>query len=84
MVFLQTNQKIHSICFADGITLMVKSEKELNIMMKYLNTLLTKLHLKINTQKTKALLLNKTNQYVTTNIEIIDETIYQVKEYCYL
>jgi len=66
-------QKIYSIRFVDDIALIVESEEDLNLMLNYLDTTLTKFSLKININKTKVLIVSKSDQQNTATVKIRDE-----------
>jgi len=77
-------KRIHSIRFADDIALIADTEKELNRMLEILNKLLEKFKLKINTKKTKIMVIDKQKHSVNANIRIGQTRLEQVKQYCYL
>jgi hypothetical protein len=77
-------QKIHSIRFADDIVLIAESTEELNLMLNYFDIALTKFNLKININKTKVLIVSKSDQQNITNIKIRSEAVEQVKKFYYL
>lgn len=77
-------QKIRSIRFVDDIALIAESEGDLNLMLQCLDATLTKFSLKINIKKTKVLVVNKSVQQNAAYIKIRDESVEQVKEFCYL
>lgn len=77
-------QEIHCIRFADDIALTADSEKELSKMMRVLSSMLQEANLKLNTSKTKVLVVNKSNENIQMNIKINGETIQQCSQFCYL
>lgn len=74
------DQKKYSVRFDNDFALIVK--KELNHPLN--RSELTKSDRKINTRKTKALVVSKTDQHITAKVEIRDETINRVKEFRYI
>lgn len=78
---LINDQKIQSIRFDNDIALIVK--EELNHPLNRSELTLTKSDRKINTRKTKALVVSKTGQRITAKVGIQDETINRVKEFRY-
>jgi len=77
-------KQIHSICFADDIALVANTEEELNKMLNSLDSKLIKYKLKINANKTKAMIVSKIDNDRTANIKVRNETISLVNEFCYL
>ena len=77
--------QIHSIRFADDIALIADSEGNITQMLNCLDTILNKFKLKINTKKTKAMVVSKDDYHnINCNIHIKNEKIQQVQEFCYL
>lgn len=64
----------HQIQFADDLA---DAEEEINLMLRVLNSSLTKCKLKINSEKTKSMVSNK--EIINSNIR---ERIEQVNEFC--
>lgn len=77
-------EQIHSIRFADDIVLMTESERDLNDMLLCLDTTLTKYKLKINAKKTKAMVISKMKNNRKITIQVRQEPVDQVNEFCYL
>lgn len=78
-------QQIHSIRFSDDIALLANSEKDTNQILNYLDSTLNKFKLKINSNKSKAMVVSKKyDQSMTANVKLKNDRIEQVQEFCYL
>lgn len=78
------SRKIHFIRFTNNITLMAEYEVDLNFMLNVLDATKIKVSLKINIKKTKVLVVSRSGQHNTANIKIKNESVEQVKKFCYL
>jgi len=74
--------QIYSIRFADDIALLADSEEESSLMLHILDSSLDKFTLKINSKKSKIMVINKV--IPNANITLNNEQIQQVNEFCYL
>ncbi|VVC42424.1 Reverse transcriptase domain [Cinara cedri] len=75
-------KQFHYIRFADDIALLADSVGEMSLMLHILETSLDKFKLKINSKKTKVMVISKV--ITNTNITLNNEQLQQVNEFCYL
>lgn len=79
-------QNVQSIRFADDIALVAGKEDDMNEMLNILAEKLIKYKLKINTNKTKTMIVKKSRSNINAEAHIYlgDTSIQQVTEFCYL
>jgi hypothetical protein len=82
---LKINGKIiNNLRYADDTVLMAESEKELQDLVVQVDTSSRELGLDINLQKTKTMVISKTEEKPKINVNIHGETLQQVSSYLYL
>ena len=78
------NTKIGSILWADDLVMLSESEAGLTKMLRSLALFGSENGLKINADKTKCMVFNKTGRHIRCNIKCGDLSITSVREYKYL
>ena len=81
---LGEQKKIACIIWADDLVIFSESEEGLNKMLRTLATYADQNSLKINVDKTKAMIFNKTGKLIRRNFRYKDKLISTVREYKYL
>ena len=75
---------INCILWADDIILLSQSEKGLNTLLKELQIYSTENQLKVNTDKTKCMIFNKTGRLIRRNFYLGSTRLENVRSYKYL
>lgn len=75
-------KQFQSIRFADDIALLADSKEEMSLMLYILESSLDKFKLKINSKKTKLMVISKV--LTNTNITLNNEQLQRVNKFCYL
>ena len=78
------DKPINCLMYADDLVLISKSKTGLQNCLDKLSDYTTKWHLKINTQKSKIMIVNKTGRLSKEKFELVGETLENVREYNYL
>ena len=81
---LGNDRKISCLLWADDLVILSKSEDGLQKMLSKLSEYTTEKGLKINTDKTKCMIFNKTGKHIRRNFKFGDIKIETVREYKYL
>jgi predicted nucleotidyltransferase len=77
-------EEVHSIQFSDDIALMAESEDNTNLILNTLPRVMDKLHMKINTTKTKTMTARRDQIYTNSVIKLNDTIIQEVEQFPYL
>ena len=83
-VQLTDDLRINCILWADDIILLSESEEGLNILLNDLNTYSEINQLKVNTDKTKCMIFNKTGRLIRKNFYLGSTRLENVRTYKYL
>ena len=78
------NETLSSILWADDLVMISESKEGLTEMLNDLSNFSEKNGLKINADKTKCMVFNKTGRHIRCNIKINNMLITSVREYKYL
>ena len=81
---LDDETKISCLLWADDLVLLSRSEDGLQKMISKLSEYTLQNGLKINTDKTKCMIFNKTGRHIRRNFKFDDRNIETVREYKYL
>ncbi|KAI5717312.1 hypothetical protein M8J77_003669 [Diaphorina citri] len=76
--------QVHCIRFADDIVTLAESERDMNTMLNVLDAALTHYKLKINSKKTKTMLIKKDPIHQNIFIKLGNTLLQQVQEFNYL
>ena len=79
-----SEEKLSCLLWADDLVLISQSKEGLTKMLNELSSFSTKNGLKINADKTKCMVLNKTGRHIRCNIKCNEMMITSVREYKYL
>ena len=83
-VHLTDNTSINCILWADDIILLSETEEGLNKLLSELNTYSGNNHLKVNTDKTKCMIFNKTGRLMRRDFYLGNTKLENVRSYKYL
>ena len=79
-----SDEKLSCLLWADDLVLISQSKEGLTKMLHDLSSFSTKNGLKINADKTKCMVLNKTGRHIRCNIKCNEMMITSVRQYKYL
>ena len=79
-----SNEILSCILWADDLVMLSESKEGLTEMLNDLSDFSSKNGLKINADKTKCMVFNKTGRHIRCNIKVDNMTITSVREYKYL
>ncbi|KAL4100956.1 hypothetical protein QTP88_020980 [Uroleucon formosanum] len=77
-------EEVHSIRFADDISLVAESEDNMNFMLNTLSRIMDKFHMKINATKTKTMTAQRDQIYTNPVLKLNDTVIQEVEQLSYL
>ena len=83
-IYLNENNKINALLYADDLVLISESKEGLQKQIDTLHNYCKKWKLKINTKKTKSMVFNRGNKIINADFKVGDTHIEKVKTFTYL